>query len=133
MQRVKAVLSAPGVLAAMRGHLEVRDQDEFVDWILAGVTVDPGARFTEPAAGRTDTTAITDDLVDAVAERVALKLQGSYAPPGLQTYAPPAPALTYATQPPPAAPAPAPAGTLDLARLTPLQRALVNAMLPQGR
>lgn len=131
MQRVKAVLSAPGVLAAMRGHLEVRDQDEFVDWILAGVTVDP--RLSETAAGRTDKTDISDELVDVLAERVALKLQGSYAPPGLQTYAPPAPALTYATQPPPAAPAPAPAGTLDLARLTPLQRALVNAMLPQGR
>lgn len=105
----------------MRGYLEVPDQDEFVGWLLSAVQAAPA-----PARDlRAD-----DDFIDAVAARVAERLQGSYAPPGLQTFVPPAPALTYATQPPPAAPVPAPAGTLDLNRLTPLQRALVNAMLP---
>lgn len=117
----------PGVFANMRGSLEVPDQDEFVQWLLSAVSVPDVSNVSSPVG-------LSDELVDVLAEKVAQRLQGSYGPPGLQTYVPPAPAPNYAIQPPSAAaPVPAPAGTLDLNRLTPLQRALVNAMIPQGR
>ena len=114
----------PGVFANMRGSLEVPDQDEFVQWLLSAVRVPDGSNVSSPAG-------LSEDFIDLVADRVAQRLQASYVPPGLQTYAQPAPAINYVT-PPPSAPS-VPAGTLELSRLTPLQRALVNAMIPQGR
>lgn len=123
-ERIQRVVSAPGVLAAMRGYLEVPDQEEFVGWLLSAVR--PGD-VTQVTSLPPPELLVTPELVDMVAERVAVKLQGAYGPPALQTYAspvPPAP-VSFST--------PAPGNTLDLNRLTPLQRALVNAMLPQGR
>jgi hypothetical protein len=122
-ERIQRVVSAPGVLAAMRGYLEVPDQEEFVGWLLSAVR--PGD-VTQVTSLPPPELLVTPELVDMLAERVALKLQGTYGPPALTMPMPPTP--TFPT------PAPvAPAATLDLNRLTPLQRALVNAMLPQGR
>ena len=113
-EQMRSVIMAPGVLAAIRGKLEVPDQDEFVAWILSAV---------QPAPVASPGSAMTEDFISMVAERVAERLRPAYAPPVLQPFTPP----TLSPAPPRYGPQP---GTVDLQALTPLQRALVHAMLP---
>jgi hypothetical protein len=112
-----------GVLSALRGHLEVPDTDEFIRWLLEAVPVPAAAAPAQPAVSMTPipkplppapapTPMFQGDMIEQLADIVAAKLR--------PVYAPAAPSM------------PAPASMVDMNRLSPLQRAMVNAML-QGR
>lgn len=121
-EKLRSVVQAPGVLAALRGHLEIRDTDEFIAWLLAAAPtpqapVAPVAIVAPPVAPVAPPTAMPFELIDQIADMVAAKLRPVYPP------------VAFAPAP---APQPVASTVVDTARLSPLQRAMVNAML-QGR